>query len=111
MRKLGIGIILGVLGFYAYDKFRENAVAQQPAESAYAGQPSGSAPAMEVEYSKPPADRPRDTVAGRRCDGRVYCSQMTSCDEATWFLKNCPGVKMDGEGDGVPCESQWCGRR
>lgn len=20
-----------------------------------------------------------------------------------------PGVKMDGEGDGVPCERQWCG--
>jgi hypothetical protein len=44
-----------------------------------------------------------------RCDGRVYCSQMTSCEEATWFLQHCPGVKMDGEGDGVPCERQWCG--
>jgi hypothetical protein len=45
-----------------------------------------------------------------RCDGRLYCSQMTSCEEATWFLQHCPGVKMDGEGDGVPCEKQWCGR-
>lgn len=44
-----------------------------------------------------------------RCDGRTYCSQMTSCAEATFFLKNCPGVKMDGDGDGIPCESQWCG--
>ncbi|WP_369822471.1 excalibur calcium-binding domain-containing protein [Pseudacidovorax sp. RU35E] len=43
-----------------------------------------------------------------RCDGRKYCSQMTSCAEATYFLKNCPGVKMDGNGDGVPCEQQWC---
>jgi len=24
------------------------------------------------------------------CDGRVYCSQMHSCEEATWFLQNCP---------------------
>ena len=23
-------------------------------------------------------------------------------------LKNCPGVKMDGNNDGVPCEKQWC---
>ena len=28
--------------------------------------------------------------------------------EATWFLKHCPGVKMDGNNDGVPCERQWC---
>jgi len=33
---------------------------------------------------------------------------MTSCAEAKFFLKNCPGVKMDGDGDGVPCEDQWC---
>jgi hypothetical protein len=44
-----------------------------------------------------------------RCDGRVHCSQMTSCEEATWFLQHCSGTKMDGEGDGVPCENQWCG--
>ncbi len=42
------------------------------------------------------------------CDGRVYCSGMTSCEEALWFLEHCPDMKMDGDGDGVPCESQWC---
>jgi hypothetical protein len=41
-------------------------------------------------------------------DGRTPCSQMTSCAEATYFLNNCPGVKMDGDNDGVPCEQQWC---
>jgi hypothetical protein len=34
---------------------------------------------------------------------------MTSCDEAEFFLANCPGVKVDDGGDGVPCERQWCG--
>lgn len=43
-----------------------------------------------------------------RCDGRTHCSQMTSCAEATYFLNNCPGTKMDGNNDGVPCEKQWC---
>jgi hypothetical protein len=43
-----------------------------------------------------------------KCDGRQYCSQMTSCKEATAFLRNCPDMKMDGDHDGVPCESQWC---
>jgi hypothetical protein len=42
------------------------------------------------------------------CDGRKYCSQMTSCAEATYFLRNCPGVKMDGNNDGIPCAQQWC---
>jgi hypothetical protein len=42
------------------------------------------------------------------CDGRTYCSQMTSCEEATFFINNCPNTKMDGNNDGVPCESQWC---
>ena len=40
------------------------------------------------------------------CDGREYCSQMTSCEEAEYFLRNCPGVKMDGNDDGIPCERQ-----
>ncbi len=43
-----------------------------------------------------------------RCDGRTHCSQMTSCEEAKFFLRNCPGTKMDGDNDGVPCEKQWC---
>jgi endonuclease YncB( thermonuclease family) len=48
-------------------------------------------------------------TAGRfRCDGRTYCSQMTSCQEATFFIQNCPGTKMDGNRDGIPCERQWC---
>ncbi|HUH55905.1 MAG TPA: excalibur calcium-binding domain-containing protein [Rhodanobacter sp.] len=34
---------------------------------------------------------------------------MTSCAEATCFLKQCPGTQRDGDGDGEPCESQWCG--
>jgi hypothetical protein len=42
------------------------------------------------------------------CDGRTYCSQMTSCEEATYFINHCPNTKMDGDHDGVPCEKQWC---
>lgn len=43
-----------------------------------------------------------------RCDGRSFCSEMRSCAEATYFLQHCPGVEMDGDGDGIPCEQQWC---
>lgn len=40
--------------------------------------------------------------------GKTHCSQMSSCDEAKFYIKNCPGTKMDGDGDGVPCERQHC---
>ena len=42
------------------------------------------------------------------CDRRVYCSQMRSCEEAKFFIRNCKDTKMDGNGDGIPCEIQWC---
>ena len=42
------------------------------------------------------------------CDGRQHCSQMSSCEEATFFIENCPNTKMDGDHDGVPCERQHC---
>lgn len=51
---------------------------------------------------------PTSAASPFRCDGRKYCSQMTSCTEARYFLKNCPDTEMDGDGDGIPCESQWC---
>jgi hypothetical protein len=43
------------------------------------------------------------------CDGREHCSQMTSRAEAEYFNRYCPNTKMDGDGDGIPCEndSRW----
>lgn len=75
------------------------------------------APAAARSPSPPPAAVAATTRAaapvaggvGFRCDGRTHCSQMRSCDEARYFLAHCPGVKMDGNRDGVPCERQWCG--
>lgn len=43
-----------------------------------------------------------------QCDGRKHCSQMSSCNEAKLFLRNCPGMEMDGDNDGIPCEQQLC---
>jgi hypothetical protein len=51
---------------------------------------------------------PNTISSSFRCDGRKYCSQMSSCAEAKYFLASCPGVKMDGDNDGIPCEEQWC---
>ena len=59
--------------------------------------------------SRQPLALPTKTPDKFTCDGRRYCSQMTSCAEAKFFLANCPGVKMDGgKANGIPCEQQWC---
>ncbi len=65
--------------------------------------------ALAAEPSVVATPRTGDSASiSSRCDGRTYCSEMTSCAEAKWFINNCPGTKMDGDGDGVPCEEQWC---
>ncbi|WP_139684973.1 cold shock domain-containing protein [Vibrio tasmaniensis] len=47
---------------------------------------------------------------GFSCQGKMYCSEMLSCDEAKFYLDNCSDVKIDGDRDGTPCESQHCSR-
>jgi hypothetical protein len=42
-----------------------------------------------------------------RCDGRTHCSQMSSYEEAVFFIRNCPNTQMDGDHDGIPCERQF----
>ena len=63
---------------------------------------------------KPPKWPPPALPAPRKnarfsCDGRQYCSDMTSRAEAEFFVANCGPTKMDGDNDGVPCEndSRW----
>jgi len=50
----------------------------------------------------------KEDFSGFSCQGKQHCSQMISCKEARFYLKNCPNVKIDGDRDGVPCEGQWC---
>jgi hypothetical protein len=65
--------------------------------------------AVPPRFSPPPAPAREEERSIYTCDGRQHCSQMRSCEEAKYFLEHCPDTKMDGDGDGVPCEGQWCG--
>ncbi|WP_147273352.1 excalibur calcium-binding domain-containing protein, partial [Paracoccus lutimaris] len=40
------------------------------------------------------------------CSPRRTCSQIGSCEEARWYLQNCPwGGRLDRDNDGILCES------
>ncbi len=52
--------------------------------------------------------RPKVASSRYSCTGKQHCSQMSSCAEAKFYIQNCPNTKMDGDGDGVPCERQHC---
>jgi cold shock CspA family protein len=69
---------------------------------------SKTADAVPASVEQAPAPAQESVSKAFTCDGRTYCSQMTSCTEAKFFLKNCPNTKMDGNNDGTPCEQQWC---
>jgi hypothetical protein len=39
------------------------------------------------------------------CGTKRYCREMSSCAEARFYLEECGLARLDGHGDGVPCES------
>jgi hypothetical protein len=91
MKKI-ILIIIVLMGWYGNYKYKQGQLVAAPTESS-------------IENNEP-----TETLVNSnyKCDGRTRCPQMTSCEEATFFINNCPNTKMDGDNDGIPCESQWC---
>jgi cold shock CspA family protein len=69
------------------------------------------------QYARIRADAPTSgdaaprlgNTTGFRCEGKRRCREMVSCEEARFYLQHCPSVEIDGDGDGIPCERQWCG--
>lgn len=101
MRKIILLVILLIPGWKAYERYgQEFSQINDTSQYAISTQAAlDDAPDIDIR----PSSRSRFT-----CDGRVYCSQMKSCDEAKYFVEHCPNVKMDGNHDGIPCEKQWC---
>jgi hypothetical protein len=99
LKRLFIVVVAIALGWIAVQRLGSQRVSGSPEEN------------TALVTSDAGADLPREPGVGDQfsCDGRVYCSQMTSCKEAKFFLAHCPGTKMDGDGDGIPCEKQFCG--
>jgi len=90
MKKLVLLAILLFAGWKGWQHFHPEAAATALPEQGFATSPS----TMET----------REPTQRFECDGRQYCSQMTSREEAEFFVRHCPGTKMDGDHDGEPCE-------
>jgi cold shock CspA family protein len=88
-RLVSVVLVAGI-GYYAWQQFNLKTVLHE----SFRDSPS---PAQTI---RPPQFQ---------CQGKTRCSEMRSCQEAMFYLENCPGVAMDGDGDGIPCEGQWCG--
>ena len=88
----GLGIIC-VLGYFIYEKYQNYKLGQNAQEQV-----------QTVIYQQ---ESDTNTANQFSCDGRTHCSQMRSYEEAVYFLRHCPNVKMDGNNDGVPCERQF----
>lgn len=39
------------------------------------------------------------------CGGKTKCGEMSSCEEALFYLEHCGLSRLDGDKDGIPCES------
>jgi endonuclease YncB( thermonuclease family) len=67
-----------------------------------ASKSSGSKPATSIGYQA----RAFNVTAmhDRACGVNWQCRQMSSCDEASYQLRVCGSNRLDGDGDGVPCE-------
>ena len=99
MRAIAFVFAAFVVLLVAYDRWRPNAITEDETEP--------QQPHHLVDQDSPSSAAPSQPFS---CDGKTRCSQMTSCAEATFYLQNCPGVKIDGDHDGIPCEDQLCGR-
>jgi cold shock CspA family protein len=96
-------VVVGVATYAITHLTTRPAPVAPPIAALPASAPAPDAPVPErvpATFTAPPS--------AYSCDGRTSCGQMRSCAEATYFIRNCPNTQMDGDNDGIPCESQWC---
>lgn len=52
-----------------------------------------------------PATQSVQPVFAGRCGAKRTCGEMASCEEARFYLTQCGLSRLDGDGDGRPCEA------
>lgn len=88
-------VAIVIFGFKQYQEFNEAPAIDE-------------APVLTNEDTQPMPIYESATPRFQCEAGKTHCSHMSSCAEATFYIQNCPNTQMDGNGDGIPCERQWC---
>lgn len=89
-------LVVAAIAVFGYSRLRLHA----------ATAPTGMATSPTPTSALSPATATRSP--GVDCEHHARCSQVRSCAEARFYLRQCPGAQMDGDQDGEPCEQQWC---
>lgn len=112
VKELVIIVAIIAIVFVGYDKHKSHIAESDQLQAMPARQTTQVSPEMKGHswISPHEAESMTSNTSSKqfKCDGRTYCSQMTSCAEALYFLQHCPNIKMDGDYNGEPCERQWC---
>ncbi len=90
-----------------YSKDPEYAALELKAREAKLGlwQDKDPVPPWEWRRGQRQASIPKVTGKDFTCGSKQYCKEMTSCEEANFYLNECGLSRLDGNGDGVPCEA------
>lgn len=86
------GAVLFGLGGYVWQQFSSTDEFNAP-QSFESDSPAKALPAAKSQFV---------------CEGKQHCSEMRSCEEAQFYVANCPNTLMDGDNDGRACEDR-CG--
>ncbi len=104
-------IFIALIAFGAWQYYQGKKAPAMPEEhSENTGRQATQAVRQPMQAVHQPVEAVRQTPPAAAqtqfsCDGRIHCSQMNSRAEAEFFTRNCPGTKMDGDHDGIPCEN------
>jgi hypothetical protein len=105
MLRLLVIVLVAAVCWYGWGKYQDRVHARPPAEIVMQPLkkllPAGGGKAATANAGEP-------AVTFYTCDARTSCSQMRSCEEVTYFLKNCPGLAWEASGESPSCRAQWC---
>ena len=71
---------------------------------------STMATAQSATGKQPDSRQQKSSSGGYQCGEKSNCKEMSSCQEARFYLEQCGRSKLDRDGDGIPCENV-CGKR
>jgi hypothetical protein len=74
------------------------------AQAAKMGLWSDSQPQPPWEYRAGTPHVQAGAAVPTACGHKRYCREMADCAEALFYFQQCGVHRLDGDGDGVPCE-------